>query len=92
MFSLIGIIGAIIFGAIIGALARLIMPGKQNISVLWTIVLGTVGVFIGSLIANSFGIADTSSGEVIKWGLAIVIAIITTILEIFIYLGITGRK
>ena len=92
MFSLTGIIGTIIFGAIIGALARLIMPGKQNISVLWTIVLGTVGVFIGGLIANSLGIANTSSGEVIKWGLAIVIAIITTILEIFIYLGVTGRK
>ena len=92
MFSLTGIIGTIIFGAIIGALARLIMPGRQNISVLWTIVLGTVGVFIGGLIANSLGIANTSSGEVIKWVLSIVVAIITTILGIFIYLGITGRK
>jgi len=92
MFSLTGIIGTIIFGAIIGALARLIMPGKQNISVLWTIVLGTVGVFIGGLIANSLGIANTSSGEVIKWVLSIVVAVITTILGIFIYLGITGRK
>ncbi len=92
MFSLTGIIGTIIFGAIIGALARLIMPGRQNISVLWTIVLGTVGVFIGGLIANSLGIANTSSGEVIKWVLSIVVAVITTILGIFIYLGITGRK
>ena len=92
MFSLTGIIGTIIFGAIIGALTRLIMPGKQNISVLWTIVLGTVGVFIGGLIANSLGIANTSSGEVIKWVLSIVVAVITTILGIFIYLGITGRK
>ena len=92
MFSLTGIIGTIIFGAIIGALARLIMPGRQNISVLWTIVLGTVGVFIGGLIANSLGIANTSSGEAIKWALSIVVAVITTILGIFIYLGITGRK
>ena len=92
MFSRTGIIGTIIFGAIIGALARLIMPGRQNISVLWTIVLGTVGVFIGGLIANSLGIANTSSGEVIKWVLSIVVAVITTILGIFIYLGITGRK
>ena len=92
MFSLTGIIGTIIFGAIIGALARLIMPGKQNISVLWTIVLGTVGVFIGGLIANSLGIANTSSGEVIKWVLSLVVAVITTILGIFIYLGVAGRK
>ena len=34
------IIGAIIIGAIVGALARLVLPGKQNISMLVTIVLG----------------------------------------------------
>ena len=50
--SFMGIIGAIIVGAIIGALARLVLPGKQNISVLMTIVLGIVGSLAASLIGR----------------------------------------
>ena len=37
------IIGAIVVGLIVGALARLIMPGKQNIGVIMTILLGALG-------------------------------------------------
>ena len=88
MFSLIGIIGAIIFGAIIGALARLIMPGKQNISVLWTIVLGMVGAVVGRIVAGFFGVAVTPGIDWIRWGLSIVAAMIA----ISIYLAVTGRK
>ena len=42
------IIGSIITGAIIGALARVFMPGRQNISIIWTIILGAVGAFVGT--------------------------------------------
>ena len=44
---MLGLIGMIIAGAIIGALARLIMRGHQNISALWTVILGAVGAFVG---------------------------------------------
>ena len=40
------IIGAIVVGAIIGALARLVMPGSQKIGIIMTIVLGVVGSFV----------------------------------------------
>lgn len=43
----------IIIGAIIGALARLVIPGRQNISVLMTVVLGVVGALIGGYIARA---------------------------------------
>ncbi len=46
------IIGAIIAGAIIGALGRLILPGKQNISVLMTVVIGVVAGLIGGAILS----------------------------------------
>ena len=42
------ILSALIVGLIVGALARLIMPGKQNIGIIMTIVLGALGSFIGS--------------------------------------------
>ena len=54
---MLGLIGMIIAGAIIGALARLIMRGHQNISALWTVILGAVGAFVGGGIASFFGVA-----------------------------------
>ncbi|GAB3884238.1 GlsB/YeaQ/YmgE family stress response membrane protein [Kibdelosporangium lantanae] len=54
------IIGAIVIGLIIGALARLILPGKQNIPIWLTIVVGIVAAFIGTGIARWIGVADTS--------------------------------
>ena len=42
------IIGTIIFGGVIGALARLVMKGDQNLGILWTIILGVVGVVVGN--------------------------------------------
>jgi uncharacterized membrane protein YeaQ/YmgE (transglycosylase-associated protein family) len=47
-----GIIAWIIFGFIVGLLARAIMPGKQNMGWLMTTLLGIAGSFVGGLIAN----------------------------------------
>jgi uncharacterized membrane protein YeaQ/YmgE (transglycosylase-associated protein family) len=46
------IIGLIVVGLIIGALARLITPGKQHMSMLATLLLGVVGAFIGGTIGG----------------------------------------
>ena len=51
-------IGFIIAGLIIGLLARLILPGRQKIGLLWTLVLGLVGSVIGGTIANAIGKGD----------------------------------
>lgn len=53
------IISSIIAGVIFGSLARLILPGKQNISVFTTIVAGAIAAFVGTLIARIFGFHDT---------------------------------
>ena len=45
-------IGFIVAGLVIGALARLVRPGKQNLSVLMTLLLGLVGSVIGGVVAN----------------------------------------
>lgn len=54
MISLI--ISLIIGGLIIGALARLVIPGRQNIGILLTILLGIVGSIVGGLIAAAIGL------------------------------------
>jgi uncharacterized membrane protein YeaQ/YmgE (transglycosylase-associated protein family) len=54
------IIGTIIFGAIIGVLARIVLPGKQPYGFIVTVLLGVAGALIGywlwGLIGNTFGI------------------------------------
>jgi len=51
-------IGFIVFGLVVGALARLIKPGDQNLSVIATLLIGLAGSVIGGLIANALGTGD----------------------------------
>jgi uncharacterized membrane protein YeaQ/YmgE (transglycosylase-associated protein family) len=54
-----GIISAIVVGLIIGALGRLVLPGKQNIPIWLTIVVGIVAALLGTAIARGMGLAET---------------------------------
>lgn len=85
---MLSLIGMVITGAVLGALARLIMQGEQSISILWTIILGAVGALIGGTIASFFGVADTSGIDWIRWALSLVAAIGA----ISVYLKLAGRK
>jgi len=51
-------IGFIVAGFIIGLLARLLLPGKQKIGLLWTLALGVAGSVIGGTIANLIDTGD----------------------------------
>lgn len=82
------IIGIIIAGAIIGALARLFMRGDQPIGILWTIILGALGAWVGTWIAGLLGVADTSGIDWIKWIISIVLAMVF----IGAYLAVRGRS
>jgi uncharacterized membrane protein YeaQ/YmgE (transglycosylase-associated protein family) len=46
------ILGWIIAGLIVGALARLLVPGRQDMGILMTIILGIVGAVVGGFIAS----------------------------------------
>ena len=83
------IIGAIVVGLIVGALARLVMPGKQNIGVLMTIVLGAIGSFLGAWVSYKLGYSNQNGGFKI---IPFLVGIIFAIVLIAAYLGITGRR
>ncbi|MFD0889682.1 GlsB/YeaQ/YmgE family stress response membrane protein [Streptosporangium algeriense] len=53
------IIAAIVIGAIIGALARLIVPGRQDLSIGLTLIVGIVAALIGTAIAAALGLTQT---------------------------------
>lgn len=85
---MLSLIGMVITGTILGALARLVMRGEQNISILWTIILGAVGALIGGSIASFFGVTNTNGIDWIRWGLSLIAAIGA----ISVYLKLSGRK
>jgi len=68
-------IGFIVAGLIIGALARLLMPGRQKIGLLWTLLLGLAGSLIGGSIANLLGTGDIWELNVIGFVVAVVSAV-----------------
>jgi uncharacterized membrane protein YeaQ/YmgE (transglycosylase-associated protein family) len=83
------IVLAIIVGAIIGVVARLIMPGKQNIGMIMTVLLGAVGGLIGSAVAGQLGYHNANGG--IAW-IPFFIGIAVAVFLIAIYQVLTGRR
>ena len=69
-------IGFLVAGLIIGALARLIKPGKQNLGIFATLALGVVGSLIGGLIAQFFGTGSIWELNVIGFVLAVIAAVL----------------
>ena len=85
--GLIGlIISWLIIGAIIGLLARAVMPGKQSMGIGMTIVLGVIGAIVGGFIGSLFG-GDGISGIMNNpWSIGtILLAVIGAIVVMVIY-------
>jgi uncharacterized membrane protein YeaQ/YmgE (transglycosylase-associated protein family) len=51
-------IGFIVFGLVVGVLARVLVPGKQQLTIGTTVLLGLVGSVVGGLVANALGTGD----------------------------------
>ncbi|MCA0336849.1 MAG: GlsB/YeaQ/YmgE family stress response membrane protein [Actinobacteria bacterium] len=82
------IIGTIIFGAVIGILARLALPGRQSISAVVTVILGILGALIGYWVWGQIGSGDTNGIDWIRW----IISIIAAAVLVVVYGLATGRK
>ena len=83
-----GIITAIIIGAIIGALGRLVLPGRQNISVWLTVVVGIVAALLGSFIAGQLGVQNTAG---VDWT-EILIQVVLAAVGVALVAGFSGRR
>ncbi|MGI8426876.1 MAG: GlsB/YeaQ/YmgE family stress response membrane protein [Actinomycetota bacterium] len=77
------IIAVIVLGLVVGALARLVMPGRQPIGFLWTMVIGVLGALIGNAIGEKI-----SPDGTMHWILAVVVAVVL----LLIYGSVTGRR
>lgn len=82
-------IGFIVFGLVVGALARLVIPGKQHLGIVMTLVLGLIGSVAGGLIANALGTGDIFELNVLG---SIVAIICAALLIVAVDRGAAGRR
>ena len=81
-------IGFIVFGLFVGAVARLLVPGRQRLGIGMTLLLGLAGSIIGGLVANALG-----TGDIFELNfLGAVVAIISAAVLIFVGEGVSGRR
>ena len=76
----------LIVGFIIGALARLFMPGRQPAGIIITILLGIAGSYIGGLIGRALGWYAT------PYDTGIIMSVLGAMLILFIYRLILGKR
>jgi uncharacterized membrane protein YeaQ/YmgE (transglycosylase-associated protein family) len=81
-----GIISAIIVGLIIGALGRLVLPGKQDIPIWLTMVIGVVAAIIGTFIVGS--LSDTKGFDWIEF----IVQVILAAVGVALVSGVRGRN
>ncbi|WKU05931.1 GlsB/YeaQ/YmgE family stress response membrane protein [Micromonospora sp. HUAS LYJ1] len=83
-----GFFTAIIIGLIIGALGRLVVPGKQKISILLTLAIGVVAAILGTLLAGVLGVDDTPG---IDW-IELFIQVAFAAIGVALLAGTYGRR
>ncbi|WP_188985699.1 GlsB/YeaQ/YmgE family stress response membrane protein [Saccharopolyspora thermophila] len=84
-----GIIGWIVLGLIVGAVAKAVMPGEDGSGIVATMLLGVVGAFVGGLLGNSlFGVGIDQFWSVSTW----VLAVIGAVIVLGVYRAIVGRR
>ncbi|GGK41081.1 transglycosylase [Pilimelia terevasa] len=81
-----GIFTALIVGLVIGALGRLAVPGKQNIPVWLTMLIGVVAALLGTALARVLGV-DTEGFSFLELGVQVALAAA----GVFAVVGLTGR-
>ncbi|SCF24802.1 GlsB/YeaQ/YmgE family stress response membrane protein [Micromonospora mirobrigensis] len=83
-----GIFTAIIIGLIIGALGRLVVPGKQNIPIWLTLLIGVVAAILGTLVAAAFGVDETAG---IDW-IELLLQVLFAAAGVWLAAGAYGRR
>jgi len=87
--TITGIITAILIGIVVGVLGRLLVPGRQPIGMLVTILVGIVSAFIGTAIAQALHIPTATNG--IDW-MELLVQVIVAALGVALVSSLMGRR
>ncbi|HEX6967516.1 MAG TPA: GlsB/YeaQ/YmgE family stress response membrane protein [Micromonosporaceae bacterium] len=83
-----GIISALIVGLIIGALGRLVVPGRQNIPIWLTMLIGIGAALLGTVLARAIGVAQTRGFDWTELFFQVILAAI----GVALVAGMAGRR
>jgi len=84
-----GIITALIVGLVIGALGRLVVPGRQDMPIWLTMLIGVGAALLGTVIARASGIATVTPG--IDW-VELLIQVVLAAVAVALVAGVGGRR
>jgi uncharacterized membrane protein YeaQ/YmgE (transglycosylase-associated protein family) len=87
--TITGIITAILIGIVVGVLGRLVLPGKQPIGMLVTVLVGIVAAFLGTALARAMGIPTATNG--IDW-LELLVQVVVAAVGVAIVASLTSRR
>ena len=87
--AITGVITAILIGIVVGVLGCLVVPGRQPIGMLVTILVGIVSAFIGTAIARALGIPTATNG--IDW-LELLVQVIAAALGVALLSALMGGR
>ena len=73
-------IGFLVFGLVVGVLARLVVPGRQHLTLWMTLLLGLLGSVVGGVVANALGTGDLFELNVIGSLVAIAAAVVLIVI------------
>ena len=87
--TITGVISAILIGVIVGVLGRLVLPGKQPIGMLLTVLVGIVSAFIGTALARAMGVPTATSG--VDW-LELLVQVIVAVAGVALASAVIGNR
>ncbi|GGN81809.1 GlsB/YeaQ/YmgE family stress response membrane protein [Nocardia rhizosphaerihabitans] len=86
--AIVQVCGFLIIGAVVGVLARLLKPGKENISMGMTLVIGMAAALIAGVIASLIGVGSIT--ELNFWGF--LLAVVAAVVLLFAAESVGARK
>lgn len=87
--TITGIFTAILIGIVVGVLGRLVVPGKQPIGMLVTILVGIVSAFLGTALAQAIGVPTATGG--IDW-MELLVQVIVAALGVALVSALMGGR
>ena len=87
--TITGILSAILIGVVVGVLGRLLMPGKQRIGILLTVLVGIGAAFLGTALARAMGIPTATSG--VDW-LELLVQVVVAAIGVGLVSAVFGKR
>lgn len=82
-----GILGWIVFGLVVGAIAKLLMPGKDPGGIIVTMILGIVGALLGGFVGRALGMYNSNESA------GFIMALVGSVLVLLVYrMTVGGRR